>query len=418
MRYRSRSRRGYTYHSPYSRRRRLNVKKVLFVVCIIILFIALLLGLNFKRIQLMSKGYSLEEQNIILKLEKDEIKTIINEEKLNHISDWITKSEHVELYDEYENYLNIYKTQEIETIISDINDLFLTYKNEIDSLGYNDNKIWNVLKVSISDDVQYLLKNKIRYDDVNIYMNVPGFNARHMSEYRKVYNEKQNANYAVMISEYPFIISANKTDMEYTITNPDKITNIVKAGFNLPSDYEPEDLVKPNVKCATDDTYYVRKEAAEALEQMFKDASDLGYDLVLNSAYRSYSEQKKIYDQYFSIYDEVTAAGLVAKPGSSEHQSGLGIDLTCQNVINLKENGIAAFFGDSDDGKWCAKNAHKYGFILRYPTSSNHITGISNEPWHFRYVGKEAAKVIYENNWTLEEYCLYEGVLPKLNKNQ
>ena len=99
MRYRRK--RNYSYYSPYSRRR-LNWGKVLLVVFGALLVLGLIIGLNFKRIQLVSKGYSFKEQNQILKLEKDEIKLLINEEKLDYILEWINKSDNVDLYDEYE----------------------------------------------------------------------------------------------------------------------------------------------------------------------------------------------------------------------------------------------------------------------------------------------------------------------------
>ena len=409
MRYRRK--RNYYRYSPYSRRR-LNWGKVLLVLSTFIIVIGVIVGLNFRRIQLISKGYSFKEQNIILKLDKDDVKALVQEEKLDHIKDWVQYSEHVDLYDEYERYISIYD-ENAEIIVNEVDALFIQYKDQLIDSGYDGDHIWKVLKKVRTSEAVYLLKNNYYFNDIKQFIDVRGFNCRSVSQYLKAFKETNSANYAVLITEYPFIISSNKADLTYTITNPDAITNIVKVGFALPENYEPEDLVEPNVPLASDEIYYIRKEASDALEKMFNDASQLGYELILNSSYRSYAEQKKIYDEYFSIYDEVTASGLVAKPGLSEHQTGLGVDLTCRNVLNLKNKGIAAFFGDSDDGKWTADNAHKYGFILRYPTNSSHITGISNEPWHFRYVGVEAATLIYENNWTLEEYCLYEGVLPK-----
>ena len=68
------------------------------------------------------------------------------------------------------------------------------------------------------------------------------------------------------------------------------------------------------------------------------------------------------------------------------------------------------FFGDTPEYKWVIENAHHYGYILRYPQNKSHITGTTNEPWHFRYVGQKAAKIIYENNWTLEDYVLHYGL--------
>lgn len=95
----------------------------------------------------------------------------------------------------------------------------------------------------------------------------------------------------------------------------------------------------------------------------------------------------------------------MALPGTSEHQLGLGMDITSQSVMN----GTKRVFGDTDEYLWCKENAYKYGLILRYPQNKTDITGITNEPWHFRYVGKKIAKEIYEKNWTLEEYISTYG---------
>ena len=166
------------------------------------------------------------------------------------------------------------------------------------------------------------------------------------------------------------------------------------------------------------DNSKMRKEAAKALEEMAKEAKNLGYELAINSAYRSYADQKKTYDDYFKKYDAITAASLVALPGASEHQTGLSVDLTSTSVIQKKAKGDVAVFGDSEEGKWVEKNAYRFGFVLRFPLDKSNITGIRNEPWHFRYVGKEAAKTMHDNNWLLEEYCLYEGIIPQIKENK
>ena len=159
-----------------------------------------------------------------------------------------------------------------------------------------------------------------------------------------------------------------------------------------------------NIPTATKNNQ-MRNDAAKALETMYEDAKKEGLILAVNSAYRSYEEQQKIYDEYFRIYDEVTAASLVAVPGTSEHQLGLSVDLTSQSVID----GQYGVFGSTPEYQWVIKNAHKYGFILRYPSDKIDITGIANEPWHYRYVGVELATQLYEEGLTLEEYTLQNG---------
>lgn len=410
---RFRRKRRYTYYNSYtsSRRQRVRWDRVAVIGGIVaVIFVGVVL-FNLNRIKLMFKGYSFSEQNIVLKLSKQDVKEILSHDKMNHIQDWIKTSEDVALYDEYERYLSINPDYKIKVVVETIDDIFDNYVNQMKALEYTDEQIWAVLKTADVDDIRYLIEKEYRYFDIQPFMKVKGFSLKNMEKYKEVYAKVNNYNYAVLVTTYPFIISTNKVDRTYTIQNPTEILNLVKKGFQFPASYEPKDLVKPDMpispKC---EGPLLRKEAANALIEMYKDASNLGYELVINSAYRSYDAQKKVYDEYFAKYDEVTAASLVAIPGASEHQTGLGVDLTSQSVIK----GERLVFGDTIEYKWCKDNSYKYGFILRFEENKADITGIAKEPWHFRYVGKEAAKKIYENKWTFEEYCLYEGIIPNV----
>lgn len=413
--------RRYTYYSSYSPSRRSRVRwdRILMIGGAVIVVLALVIWFNLNRIQLMMKGYSFSQQNNILSLKREEVKEILSHDKMEHIKDWIETSEKVSFYDEYEQYYTLHDDVEVKVVVSTVNNIFSNYTPKLESLGYNNEQVWDVLKKASVEDLDYIIKQNYTYTQIQPYMSIQGFQFQDLAQYINVYKETQNYNYAVLITAYPFIISKNGVETTYTIQNPESITTLVKKGFMLESSYEPTDLVTPSLPIAPDcDNASMRKEAAEALEEMAAEAKGLGYELVINSAYRSYSEQKKTYDEYFKKYDEVTAAGLVALPGASEHQTGLSVDLTSASVVQLKAKGEVAFFGDSVEGKWAIANAYRFGFILRFPLDQSDMTGISNEPWHFRYVGKEAAKKIHDNNWTFEEYCLYEGIVPQVIKNE
>ena len=167
----------------------------------------------------------------------------------------------------------------------------------------------------------------------------------------------------------------------------------------LPSDYEPSDLVKPNVK-SNKNGLSLRKEAALALEEMFNKALEEDITLVLGSSYRSYSYQNTLYNNYVAKDGVEKADKYSAKPGSSEHQTGLAVDISDASGANyLKQS-----FKDTKEGIWLKDNAHLYGFILRYPEGKEEITGYMFEPWHFRYIGIEEATKVYKANQTFEEY--------------
>jgi len=188
------------------------------------------------------------------------------------------------------------------------------------------------------------------------------------------------------------------------IMNPANILALVNKEQSLPATYRPNDLVAPNVQFSFADVTlekrFMRKEAASALEEMFLAAKKEGIHLVAVSGYRSYERQKVLFDQEVKKYGEQKAMAAVAMPGKSEHQTGLAMDITSPSV-NYQ---ITAAFGESLEGKWVQEHAHEFGFIIRYPKGKEKITGYQYEPWHLRYVGKHAARVMYEKQLTLEEY--------------
>jgi zinc D-Ala-D-Ala carboxypeptidase len=188
------------------------------------------------------------------------------------------------------------------------------------------------------------------------------------------------------------------------IMNPENILALVNKENHLPADYKPDDLVIPNVPFTfaeqNIDKRFMRAEAAQALEQMFSAAKEAGVNLVAASGYRSYERQQSLFVQEVAKSGKEKAIHAVAQPGQSEHQTGLAMDITSPSV-NYE---ITTAFGETREGKWVAEHAHKFGFIIRYPKGKEQITGYQYEPWHLRYVGKKAAKVMFERGLTLEEY--------------
>ncbi|MDW0118038.1 M15 family metallopeptidase [Sporosarcina thermotolerans] len=142
-------------------------------------------------------------------------------------------------------------------------------------------------------------------------------------------------------------------------------------------------------------------EAREAFEEMVAEAKLSGINLTAFSTYRSYEYQVSLYDRYVQKDGVEKADRYSARPGYSEHQTGLAFDI---GEVNYEKHWASTSFGETEAGKWVAANAYRYGFILRYPKGKEEITGYMQEPWHFRYVGKEVAEEIFKRNVTLEEY--------------
>ncbi len=219
--------------------------------------------------------------------------------------------------------------------------------------------------------------------------------------YEYYYNENEDEEDSLLPDDLSSILADNQTVPLDTI--PSSITVLVNRVYLLPSTYIPANLVDPNVKFSftyISDKRKMRKVAATALEKLFEAGEKEGVILYGVSGYRSYERQKQIYDKNIATRGQAATDAVSAKPGSSEHQTGLTIDVSARSV-NFR---LDQSFGDTREGKWLAKNAHLYGYIIRYPYGKSKITGYSYEPWHIRFVGKTVATYLYENELTMEEY--------------
>ena len=153
---------------------------------------------------------------------------------------------------------------------------------------------------------------------------------------------------------------------------------VVNKTYALPADYAPG--VDPTAKAA--------------FEKMQADAAELGLNIYISSGFRSYDYQSGLYQRYVNQSGQAEADRYSARPGHSEHQTGLAFDL----------NSITDEFKDTDEGKWVTENCHNYGFIIRYPADKESITGYMYEPWHIRYLGTETAQAVADSGLCLEEY--------------
>ena len=182
----------------------------------------------------------------------------------------------------------------------------------------------------------------------------------------------------------PFIVDKFSLDM------------LINKHRSLSSDFIPDNLVVIDSSYASEDDFQASRIAYNALVEMFQEADKQGYQLIVNSAYRSYQAQEELIDFYRNAYGQSYVDKYVAKAGFSEHQTGLAFDIGSRN---------SNIFANSKEYEWMKDNAYRFGFVLRYDSRYEDITQFRSEPWHYRYVGKEIAKYVYEhNNMSLEEY--------------
>lgn len=196
---------------------------------------------------------------------------------------------------------------------------------------------------------------------------------------------------------------------QYSTDTPGSIWVVVNKKHPLqPTDYVPSDLTTPNVplRVPGNVSMQMRQVTAGAIETMFAAAKKDTIDLMISSAYRSYSYQVGLYNSYVASSGQAAADTISARPGYSEHQTGLAVDLEATD----KTCEIVQCFGDTPAGKWLAAHAYTYGFILRYTPDGQSITGYESEPWHYRYVGTAlAAEMHAKHITTLEQFFDLSG---------
>ncbi|WP_233269586.1 D-alanyl-D-alanine carboxypeptidase family protein [Alteribacillus sp. YIM 98480] len=198
-------------------------------------------------------------------------------------------------------------------------------------------------------------------------------------------------------------VEAPQLNEKGELTKPESEQVLVNREYRLPEGYEPDDLTVPDIPFPFEEDHpkkQIREPAVKPLEELFDEASEEGLQLYAISGYRSYDRQEAIFAANAAEDGEEEANQYSAKPGQSEHQSGLAMDVSSPSA----DLALTDEFGETPEGQWLKDNAHRFGFIIRYPEDKTDITGFQYEPWHLRYVGKEAAETMHEKDQTLEEY--------------
>lgn len=194
-----------------------------------------------------------------------------------------------------------------------------------------------------------------------------------------------------------------------TIEDTEDVLLLINKYHKLPDGYEPKNLVKtPNAceigtdySCQSEEQFLVR-EVADAFSSLVKAGKQEGIDIKAIASYRSYAYQKNLYDYYANSEGNAYADAYYARPGQSEHNSGLAVDVMMEGV-NFNEIEKAPHYD------WLLSHMAEYGFILRYPEDKVDTTGYNYESWHLRYVGVETAKKITDSGLTLDEYLARKG---------
>lgn len=241
----------------------------------------------------------------------------------------------------------------------------------------------------------------MKYDTIiDEFFKAKYFVQENLGRYLKYANE-HNTNVNTTVS----YINSNLDYDYYTNTTSADLKKdnliLVNKYYALDENYEPDNMVQIEAKYGV--KQYLKEEAYEAFKKMADDAKKKGLTLYITSPYRSYQTQDRLYNNYSAKDGKELADTYSARPGYSEHQTGLAIDIT-----NGPNKSLDSFV-DTEEYRWIKSHAHLYGFILRYPKGKAKVkmTGYQYEPWHYRYLGIDTATKVYTSQLTYEEYYAY-----------
>ena len=276
-------------------------------------------------------------------------------------------------------------------------DNYIKQLNTLFEIGYDKETNEIIFDKLNEDDINTLIKQKDIINNIDKYIEADYFRMDNLNRYLNYKNKNNDYDYNKVVIDVNMYLDYPYYEHDIKVTNPDDLLVIVNKYYKLSGTFEPKKLVKIDTKYRDNWERLVVPIVKENFEKMADDMSKLGLSIKVTSAYRAYDVQDQLYKENVIKLGKKQADSVSARAGYSEHQTGLAVDV--KNALNDYK-----FFKDSEEYKWMRDNAHKYGFILRYPEDKTDITGYNFESWHYRYVGKEVAKIIHDNDLTFDEY--------------
>ncbi len=277
-----------------------------------------------------------------------------------------------------------------------------SYEYKLLTIGYTDSEVEILLEKLSDSSLDNLLDSEKNEVLVSI-VEQKYFIENYLDEYLAYYEDNTSTEFSDVIA----IINVNADNEWYdfsleTDTSLDELM-IVNKFYALTSDYTPENLVTIplDYSYGEEGDNQLIDYAYEHFLDLWNAAYEEGHYLMVTSSYRDYESQEEIYNYRVQTYGQRQADESAARPGHSEHQTGLVVDMTSTSAPS------ASSFGESEAYEWLKENAYLYGFIERYPEGKEYLTGYEAESWHWRYVGIEAATIMHEEDITYDEYYAF-----------
>lgn len=274
-------------------------------------------------------------------------------------------------------------------------DNFTDNVNKLIEKGYQATDINNILKTSQKTGLDYILETDY-VENISDYLQYDFAISSNINRYIAYQRENVLENELVVV--YVNIGLDKEFYEDPNTVDAFSIDILVNKYNGVSKDFVPEDLITFDSKYAVDSKQKGNEEMALSFMKMSDDCKkNTGYKLLVRSGYRDYESQQSTYDTYLKTYGKNYAESYVTHAGFSEHQTGLALDIKAESSNT---------FAGTKESKWLSENAYIYGFILRYESDTEDITGIKYEAWHYRYVGVSIATYIHENNMTFDEYYI------------
>ena len=275
----------------------------------------------------------------------------------------------------------------------------LTYEYKLSAHGYELETV-KILEEKLNNEQLDNLLTKTKIDKIKDIVSSDKFMFKNLDRYVLNFDY---TDHSFDINKMINKVNVNKDITPFIDSKPVDLTKeykiLVNGYYKLNENYKPNNLVRiGNKYCFTE--MYAEKETYEAYKKMYEAALNDGIKFLITSAYRSYTHQNQVFEDYKKNKGESYAKKFVAVPGHSEHQTGLALDI-------FTYGSTMATFENTEGYKWLKDNSYKYGFILRYSKDVESLMGTTFESWHYRYVGVEVATKIYNENLTFEEYYAY-----------
>lgn len=269
--------------------------------------------------------------------------------------------------------------------------------SKLKKIGYSKEEI-QYLKTLEKETIEPLLELEYNPKIVSL-LKEPYFLMKNLNRYLEY--AKKNSN--LKVDDIVSLVNVNRDRDYYTNTTKANTTLgngiLVNKYYYIEESYAKDSVIGVNLQYAYGDNY-LQGEVIDAFITMYEAAKKEGHQFIINTSYRSYDWQEEVYEGYKERYDEEYADEVASRPGYSEHQTGLALHINTYPSSDTS-------FENTEDYQWLIENSYRYGFILRYPKDKENVTGYAYEPNHFRYVGMDLARKIYESGLTFDEYYAY-----------